>query len=116
MGIIADDIVTTVLFLVSLVSGLITAAVGVLASSYTNWFDLIIEQNDGDALFVKIVCGIVGFIIGFALCAIIMGVISSSVNATIVLFAEAPAEFEANYPELSSQMRSAYIEAHPGCM
>jgi len=115
-AIIADDIVTTVLFLVSLVSGLITAAVGVLASSYTNWFDLIIEQNDGDALFVKIICGIIGFIIGYALCAIIMGVISSSVNATIVLFAEAPAEFESHYPELSQEMRKAYLDAHPGCL
>jgi len=61
-------------------------------------------------------CCSIGFIIGLALCMIIMGVISSSVNATIVLFAEAPAEFEANYPELSSEMRDAYMVAHPGCI
>ena len=58
----------------------------------------------------------IGFIVGFALCAIVMGVISSAVNASIVLFAEAPAEFERNYPELSREMRSAYGEAHPGSL
>lgn len=58
----------------------------------------------------------IGFIIGFALCAIVMGVISSSVNAVIVLFAEAPAEFENHYPELSREMRQAYMQAHPGCL
>ena len=58
----------------------------------------------------------IGFIIGLLLCAIVMGVISSSVNATIVLFAEAPSEFEANYPELSREMRNAYVQAYPGCM
>ena len=57
---------------------------------------------------IQTFCCSIGFIIGFALCAIIMGVISSAVNATIVLFAEAPAEFETNYPELSQEMRSAY--------
>lgn len=45
-----------------------------------------------------------------------MSVIGSSVNATIVLFAEAPSEFENNYPELSREMRRAYLDAHPGCM
>jgi hypothetical protein len=43
-----------------------------------------------------------------------MGVISSSVNTTIVLFADAPAEFENHYPELSTEMRKAYTTAHPG--
>lgn len=116
-AVIADDIVSTVLGLVAFVCGLITAGIGVLIGEYSGWFDDVVAGfGDDGLLIVRILCGVIGFIIGFALCAIIMGVISSSVNATIVLFAEAPAEFEANYPELSSQMRSAYIEAHPGCM
>ena len=43
-----------------------------------------------------------------------MGVIASAVNTTIVLFADAPAEFEKHYPELSNEMREAYSVAHPG--
>merc|ERR1712038_562320 len=116
-AVIADDIVSTVLALVSLVCGLITAGIGILIGETSGWFVEFAAgfEEDGD-LVVRIFCGLLGFIIGLALCAIIMGVISSSVNATIVLFAEAPAEFESNYPELSQQMRTAYIEANPGCM
>jgi hypothetical protein len=43
-----------------------------------------------------------------------MGSIASAVNAVIVLFAEAPAEFQQNYPELSNQMRTAWSDAFPG--
>lgn len=115
-ALIADDIVSTVLMLVSFVNGIITAGVGMLVAKSTNWFDDVINQIENGDVIVLVTCGIIGFIIGFALCAIIMGVISSAVNATIVLFAEAPAEFETNYPELSQEMRSAYQLAHPGCM
>jgi hypothetical protein len=59
--------------------------------------------------------GSIGLIIGLVICSILMSTIASSVNTSIVLFADAPAEFEKNYPELSHQMRQAYIAAHPGC-
>ena len=44
-----------------------------------------------------------------------MGTIASAVNAGVtVLFAEGPAEFEKNYyPELSAQMREAYLGTYP---
>jgi len=42
-----------------------------------------------------------------------LGVVASAVNTVIVLFAEAPADFEQNYPELSNKMRSAYAAAYP---
>jgi hypothetical protein len=45
-----------------------------------------------------------------------MSVVASGVNAVIVLFAEAPAEFEQNYPDLSAQMREAWQNAFPGCL
>ena len=56
----------------------------------------------------------IGFVIGLVLCAIFLGSIGSAVNAVIVLFAEAPAEFQQNYPELSHQMRTAWQDAFPG--
>jgi hypothetical protein len=112
-AVIADDIVSTVLGLVALVAGLVTAGAGVLTAVTVDWFDEMIALQ-GDTTFVYVITGVVGFIVGFALCSIVMGVISSSVNATIVLFAEAPAEFESNHPELSREMRNAYQEAHPG--
>lgn len=59
----------------------------------------------------------IGLIVGLVICSILLvGTIASAVNAVIVLFAEGPAEFEKNYPELSSQMREAYLVAYPGCL
>jgi len=43
-----------------------------------------------------------------------MSTIDSGVNAVIVLFAEAPAEFQRNYPDLSNNMRAAWGETYPG--
>jgi hypothetical protein len=115
-AVIADDIIGTVLTMMSLGVGLITSGVAILLSKWTDMFDNVIASYDGDDSIVLILCGLIGFVMGFALCSIVMGVISSSVNATIVLFAEAPAEFEAHHPELSREMRNAYLGAHPGCM
>lgn len=42
-----------------------------------------------------------------------MAVVESGVNTTIVLYAESPAEFEANHPQLSAEMRDAWRQAWP---
>jgi hypothetical protein len=55
-----------------------------------------------------------GFIVGIVLCSIFLGPIASAVNTVIVLFAEAPADFQQNYPELSNQMRTAWMGVYPG--
>ena len=48
--------------------------------------------------------------------SVLFGIISSSVNAVIVLFAASPVDFEQNHPELSEEMRTAWREVWPGCM
>lgn len=110
-AIIADDLVGMVLFMVSLIVGLLTGAGGILIEDKTEWFDSF-QENGAD---LRLVVFILGLIIGLLLCSIVMSVIASSVNTAIVLFAEAPAEFEKNYPALSREMREAYLRAHPGC-
>ena len=45
-----------------------------------------------------------------------LSVVASAVNATIVLFAEAPADFQTNHPVLSENMQAAYTEAYPSLM
>ena len=42
-----------------------------------------------------------------------MNVIGSAVNTVIVCYAEAPAEFEQNHPELSAKMRHAWAQSYP---
>ena len=48
--------------------------------------------------------------------SVLFGIISSSVNAVIVLFATSPVDFEQNHPKLSEEMRNAWREVWPGCM
>jgi len=108
-AIIADDLVGMVLFMMSLIVGLITGGIGVIFVTATDWF-----ANTADENLAKIIAFIIGLIVGMVICSILMGVISSSVNTTIVCFADGPAEFEENHPELSAEMRRTYQEAYPG--
>ncbi len=101
-SIIADMLVDTVLLMVSLGVGVLTGIVGVVVGS--------LVQQDSWTL---VACFFIGMVMGFVLCSTLFSLISSAVNATIVLYAEAPAEFQANHPELSDQMRSAWRKAYP---
>lgn len=113
-AIVADNLVSNALSLVTLVVGLITGAVGYLLGVTTDWFSglnaTLNSTNEAYMLFV------IGFIIGLMLCAITLSVIGSGVNTVIVCFADGPAEFQSNHPELSNKMRETWIAAFPGCM
>merc|ERR1711957_1002248 len=72
------------------------------------WFDSFEPDYRDTSIFI------IGLIVGLVLCSILMSSIDSAVLAVIVLFAEGPAEFEQNYPKLSSEMREAYARTYPG--
>lgn len=111
-AIIADDLVSNVFFLLSLVTGGLVALCGWLVATYTDFItDAGIKAADE-----AWVAAVLGFVVGLVLCSVLMSTIASSVNAVIVLYAEAPAEFESNYPELSNQMRTAWVGAYPEFM
>lgn len=55
----------------------------------------------------------VGLLVGYLFSSILMAVVGSAVNTTIVCFAESPAEFEANHPQLSAEMRESWCQAWP---
>ena len=105
-AIIADDLVSNTLFLVSLVVGGICGALAVLLALVTDFFD---EASNEEG-----VAFLLGFIVGLVICSILMSTIGSAVNAVIVLFAEAPGEFHQNHPRLSEQMRSVWAATYPG--
>jgi hypothetical protein len=106
-AVIADDLVGNTLFLVSLVVGAVIGCIALIVESTTDLFD----DAAGDS---KIVSFVLGFIVGLMICSIVMSTIGSAVNAIIVLFAEAPADFQRNYPELSNKMRSTWSDIYPG--
>jgi len=103
--VIADDLVGMTLFLVSVIVGGLTGGLAVAFELYSDWF----KDFDDNALWIAF---FIGFVIGLMVCFILMSTIGSSVNSVIVLFAEAPSEFQENHPELSNKMRAAYVAAH----
>jgi len=105
-AIIADNLVGNALFLVSLVVGGLTGGVGIAIAATP-----ILDDAAGNATLITF---FIGFLVGLVICSVLMSVVGSGVNTVIVLYAEAPAEFQQNYPELSNQMREAWQKVYPG--
>jgi len=106
---ITDDLNDRVLLMMSVCVGALTGIVGMLAAIADQSLlgDLDLEGNVAPVAFV------ITFVVGLVFCNILMSVVGSAVNTVIVCFAESPAEFEANHPDLSREMRSAWVEAWP---
>ncbi len=106
---ITDDINERVMLMMKLGVGALTGLVGLLAAmADKNLLDGL-GLEDG----VAIVAFFISFIVGLVFSSILMSVVSSSVNTVIVCFAESPSEFEANHPDLSREMRSAWTQSWP---
>lgn len=107
--IVSDDLVPNVLLLITLtISGL------------TGMFAHLLERFESLSLTASqeplVTPFIVGTLVGLVVSSVLFGIISSSVNAVIVLFAASPVDFEQNHPKLSEEMRNAWREVWPGCM
>lgn len=103
--IIADNLISNVLTLFAFIIGMLTGCVGLVMNEIEkSWF----EDYGGAASAFGF-----AFLIGIVISMITLSVVDSSVNTVLVCFAEAPAEFEQNYPELSSEMRDAWREVYP---
>ena len=111
-AIIADDLVSNVFFFLSLVVGGICAGIGYAINENVangTWF----ANAPDTGANVQTTNAVLGFIIGLVLSSILLSTIGSAVNAVIVCFAEGPAEFEVNHPELSRKMRETWLKFYP---
>lgn len=125
-SIISDLMVDTVLFMVSLGVGIVTALLSLVVGSA-------MSMADTGSLSIAFA---IGFVVGCkfaysadilqrkltssthqvlsdALCSTLFSIVSSAVNSVIVLYAEAPNEFESNHPDLSRRMRESWRQAWP---
>lgn len=107
--IVTDDLIPNILFMVSVVIGGVTGCIALLVESIDGYHFSSFNQPTLTAF-------LIGVCVGITLSSVLFGVISSSVNAVIVCFAESPVEFEENHSDLSRKMRSAWREVWPGCM
>jgi hypothetical protein len=109
-AIVADDLVGNALALMSVVTGLIIGAIGVGYAEVDMGFKDDFAQNSIWVAFV------IGLAAGLTICSIVLSTVASGVNTVIVMFADAPREFEENHPELSQKMREVWNEFHPGIL
>jgi len=112
-AIIADDLIQNVFFFLSLSVGGVCAGIGYAINE--NSFGDLFNNAPNTGLSVQATNATLGFIIGLVLSSILLSTIGSAVNAVIVCFAEGPAEFEANHPELSRKMRETWLHFYPNC-
>lgn len=107
-SIITDDLANNVLTMMSFMIASLTGLVGYVLASMNN--DLLVDfglESPGGTGFLF------GLFIGFIFSSLVMSVVSSAVDTVIVCFAEGPAEFDANHPELSANMLNAWRQAWP---
>merc|ERR1740139_1146107 len=106
--IVTDDLTDRVLMMVSIGVGVLTGFAGLAIT--------LVDQDILGNFGVENVPAagfLVGFLVGVVFSSILMSVVGSAINTVIVCFAESPAEFEANHPQLSSEMRSSWGSVWP---
>lgn len=108
-AIITDDLTDNVLFMMSAAVGLACGLIGLVMGFLDSGMfqDMGFDHAGGPGF-------LVGFLVGFLLSSILFSVVGSAVNTVIVCYAEAPAEFQMNHPQLASEMRAAWVQAWPG--
>eukprot|EP00538_Stauroneis_constricta_P002441 CAMPEP_0119548552 /NCGR_PEP_ID=MMETSP1352-20130426/2446_1 /TAXON_ID=265584 /ORGANISM="Stauroneis constricta, Strain CCMP1120" /LENGTH=481 /DNA_ID=CAMNT_0007593859 /DNA_START=94 /DNA_END=1539 /DNA_ORIENTATION=- len=108
--IITDDLADNVLTMVSMGIGLCTGIITMLLALADRNLLLMITQDEYSPALPGF---LIGFIAGWAFSSILMGIVASAVNTVIVCYAEAPAEFQENHPQLSAEMRAAWTGVYP---
>jgi len=107
--IVTDDLISSVLAMVSLM-------IGGLSGS----FAVILQALDGNGLTSfgqpVLTSFAIGFVVGIVLSTVLFSIIDSSVCAVIVCFAGSPVEFHRHHMELSHEMRNAWKEVWPGSL
>lgn len=111
--VITNDLNDWVLLMMSVVVGALTGVIGLVASMANSNLLAEFMTEQGEEGGASLVAFFTSFFVGLMFCSILMSVVGSAVNTVIVCFAESPAEFEANHPVLSSEMRSTWRESWP---
>mmetsp|Transcript_20000 Transcript_20000/g.30892 ORF Transcript_20000/g.30892 Transcript_20000/m.30892 type:complete len:515 (-) Transcript_20000:158-1702(-) len=105
--IVNDNLLSNTLGLVSLVIGGLSGCLGIILDEINpSWLSLFEDQSHKIAF-------VIAFLIGIVVATLLMSIVASAVDTTLVLFAEKPRELVANYPDLSTQMTEAWKEAYP---
>jgi hypothetical protein len=100
--IITDSLTTRMIGMVCFVIGLLTALVAAILT--------LMETANHGVVGISAFCGLV---LGILLSNIVFRALLSSVDSVIVLYAEAPNEFQLNHPQLAQEMQYTWAQAWP---
>ena len=107
--IITDDLVSNVLTFMALAVGAVTGAIGLIAYKINpNWFE---DQDDNTNLMWAVF--VLGIIIGAGFSSIMLSVVQSAVDSTIVCFAEAPLDLQKNHLAHFEELNGTWSELYP---
>lgn len=108
--VISDDLANRVLLMVSVCVGFLTGIIGLVLALADQTLLSSVDETGSN---VATIGFFIGMIVGFVFSSILLSVVASAINTVIVCFAESPAEFETNHPQLSAAMRAAWMAAWP---
>jgi hypothetical protein len=113
-AVISDNLTSRVLGMMSFAIGLCTAIVAAVIAAILSASSRSSSSSSSDDM-AGLVLGsaIVALIVGMFMASTIFGVVNSGVDTVIVLYAEAPKEFEQIHPELAREMNQAWNAAWP---
>lgn len=112
-SIITDNLTSRALGIMSFTIGLCTGLVAAFLALVTAWSSPS-STNDSDTNNAMAVGSLfLGLVFGMVLASIVFGVVNSAADTIVVLFAEAPFEFQQNHPVLAAEMNHAWSAAYP---
>jgi hypothetical protein len=106
-AVISDDLTARVLGMMSFAIGIATATIAGLIAAISS------IGSTGGATGLVVASVVIALILGMILASNIFQVVNSGVDTIIVLFAEAPKEFQGIHPELAMEMNEAWAKAWP---
>ena len=111
-SIITDNLTARVLGMMSFAVGLGTGLTAALLAFVTGLSSAAMNNSDANNA-MALGSLFMGILLGMMLASIMFGVVNSAADTIIVLFAEAPMEFQQNHPGLAAEMNHAWSLAYP---
>ena len=104
---ISDSLIESSLFFVRLGVAGFCGIIGLaIEDNHDDWFEVFGSDS-------KISAFLLGVLIGYTICGVLLTVIEAAVAAVIVLFADRPDEFRLHHPTLFDELKSSYSKAYP---
>lgn len=109
-AVLDDSLISRVLVLGSVVVGLLTCGLGLVVAALPLWPSSLSSEEQEE---IKVVLAVGGLMVGFVVCDVMMGQISSAVSTIYVCFVEDAAALQNSHPDFYEYLRVAWQARFP---